>query len=537
MASIHPDIVELSNLAILTYREGRTADALSLFEHALGLAPHNINILGAYCQVLRENGRTVEALNHFLRAMVADPRNAVLANAVGVCFQESGNRAKAAEYYLRAMTIAPSSAEAHNNLGVLLLDEKNSREAIPLLQQAIALDPTYSAAYNNLAISHRDQLEYYESIAAFRRALELKPGDAGITAGLGEVLGLIYDETAESYLRRAVEIEPGNPEHHWNLAIEILKRGKYLDGWNEYEWRWKRVSSQETRRPFEQPSWSNQPGQEIRGQNILLHAEQGFGDTFQMLRYVPQVLDLGAHVILEVPQPLKSIVSLYVESTNEDSRIQDIRVIAAGEPLPSFDWHVPMMSLPHAFGSTLDTLPPPLRLTPAAERPQNETLRIGLCWAGNSIHVRDRERSLPLELLRPLFSIPHCTFVSLQVGPEAQQIAACQLPLEQPVLPDFVATANLLDTLDLVITVDTAVAHLAASQGVPTWLVLHHVADWRWLRPPGFPGAREPNPWYPEARIFRSSTLPRQPGPEGAWGPTIAAVAEHLRALSVSKQS
>jgi hypothetical protein len=359
------------------------------------------------------------------------------------------------------------------------------------------------------------------------------PGNAEIAAGLGEILSLVYHPDAEPVLRHALALEPHNAERHWNLSLELLKQGRYREGFTEYEWRWQRPERRNPMRPFSQPFWRNQPGQTLRGKTILLHAEQGFGDTLQMLRYVPLVQALGARVVLEVQAPLRQLVSAFASTLPEK-----LNVIAHGEPLPHFDVHAAMMSLPFAFATDRDTVPPPVRLTPARLTPPelrlrhaNEPVRVGLCWSGNPSHARDRERSIALETLRPLLQTPGCRWVSLQTGPAAAQIAALGLQIDQPQLTDFAATAAVIDTLDLVIAVDTAVAHLAATQGVPTWILLPFVADWRWLQPPSGTRPADPNPWYPQARVFRQRHFPSARDPQAMWNPVIAETSAALRHL------
>jgi tetratricopeptide (TPR) repeat protein len=495
-------VIELHDRGILAFHNGRPEEAEALLKNALTLEPDNIAVLTSYGQFLRNTGRLPEALDTFLRILTLDPANAHVANAVGVCFQETNQPAKAIDHYLRAMTLRPDFADPYNNIGVVLFHEKDFDAAMEHFQQALALNPAYSDAHSNLALVHRNRLDYSQAITSFRRALQLDPDNPKIAAGLGEALSLTCDPSAEHLLRKAVAAQPENPEFHWNLSLELLRRGDYLTGWQEYEWRWKHPDNQTPLRSFPQPFWRGEHDQDIRGATILLHVEQGLGDTIQMLRYVPLLLAQGARVVLELPQPLRQLITEYANTTDGA-----LTIIPAGDPLPAFDCHCSLMSLPLAFRTTLDTIPEPLRLTSpranAIRRKDQDSLRIGLCWAGNPSHALDRERSLPLEALRPLFSVPGCSFVSLQTGPAARQIESTGLPLAQPALNDFTDTAALIDTLDLVIAVDTAVAHLSASQGAPTWILLPFISDWRWLQP----GARAENPWYPCARIFRQTSF------------------------------
>lgn len=523
--------IALHDRGIVAFRNGRMQEAQQLLEQALSLEPDNPAILTSYGQVLYQTGRPREALEVFLRVLARNPANALLLNAAGVCFQETNQPAMAIDYYLRAMTLQPESAEPYNNIGVVLLEEKDLQGAMEHFHQALALNPASAAAHTNLAVVYRRRLDYPRAIATFRKALELDPNNSKITAGLGEVLSLTCDPSAETVLRQTVAGAPHNPEMHWNLAIELLRRGNYLEGWQEYEWRWKRSQDQVPPRQYPQPYWRGEPHQDIRGATMLLYPEQGLGDILQMLRYIPVLLARGTRIVLEAPGQLLRLITDYAETTGGA-----VTVIRVGDPAPSFDWHCSLMSLPLACGTTLDTIPPPLRLTAPRLAPRiasHRPLKVGLCWAGNSSHGLDLERSLPLETLRHLFSVPGCSFVSLQVGPATQQIESTGLPLAQPELRDFTDTTALLDTLDLVIAVDTAVAHLAASQGIPTWILLPFVSDWRWLQP----GDRTDNPWYPHARIFRQTSYTHpalsteNPDRRPLWEPVIASVAAALNEL------
>jgi Flp pilus assembly protein TadD len=519
--------VALHHLGLRAYLRGQTADARRLIERAVAAGPDNIQVLTSYGTMLHELGQPREALDVFLHILTLNNSLAEIWNGAGICLQETGQHAQAVDFYLRAMKLRPNFAEAHSNLGAVLVQEGDTDGAIEHLRQALALDPKLAVAHTNLGIALRGRFEYAAAVASLQEALRLTPGHPEVLSGLGEVLSLVYDDAAEGLLRQGAELRPHDPEKHWNLALELLKRGDYAAGFREHEWRWRRPKQKSLRR-FTQPLWLGEldlHGQQIAGTTILLHAEQGFGDTLQFLRYLPAILALGARVVLSVQPPLVRLVTAFAE------RLQaDVKVVGDGEPLPPFDWHTPLMSLPLAFGTTLDTVPPPVRFTqPAAPRPEAGTrpLRVGIMWAGNPKHDRDRERTIPTATLLPLFAVPDCSWVSLQIGPPIAELIALGVLIEQPPLRDFLDTANVIDTLDLVISVDSAVAHLAAAQGAPTWVLLPFVADWRWLRP-----ETQTNPWYPQARLFRQRQLPDGRAQSELWAPRIAEVAAALEAIS-----
>jgi Tfp pilus assembly protein PilF len=507
----------LHQLSLLAHGRGQDGEARALLERALEFEPENLTLLVSYGVLLHEMGSPREAVEAFLRALAQDSKQAEVWNAAGICFQETRQPATAMEFYLRALALQPAYPEALNNVGVVLTSEGDTDGAIEHFRQALALNPGYPDCYSNLGVALRNRFEYAEAIAAFREGFRLKPDRADLAGALGEALSLVYDEEAEAMLRRGVELQPGDPEKHWNLALELLKRGDYIAGWQEYEWRWKRTRDQTPMADFQRPQWRKEVGQSLAGKTILLHAEQGFGDTLQFLRYVPMVLAEGAQVVLEVQPALKRLVERYA------SRTPGVTVIGEGEMRPEFDWHTPMMSLPPAFGTTVATIPAPLRLTEAVveARGVGTALRVGIAWAGNAKHARDRERTVPWEALQPLFAVPGCEFVSLQVGGVPQGDVA----MERPVLRDFLDTAEAIDELDVVLCVDSAVAHLAASQGARTWVMLPYVADWRWMKPESL------CPWYPEARIFRQTKLPAGEAQNLLWEPVIADVARELVSL------
>jgi len=508
----------LHQLGLIAYKRGDSAAARGLLERAVAAEPENLAVLTSYGVMLHEMSQPREALEAFLRALAVDSAQAEIWNAAGICFQETAQPAKAMEFYLRALTLQPEYPEALNNMGVVLTQEGDNDAAIEHFRHALTLQPGYPDCYSNLGVALRNRFEYAEAIAAFREGFRLRPDRADLAGALGEALSLIYDDEAEAMLRRGVELQPGDPEKHWNLALELLKQGDYAAGWKEYEWRWKRTRDQTPLPVFPQPYWKNEAGQEIAGKTILLHAEQGFGDTLQFLRYVPMVRALGAHAVLEVQPELKRLVEVYARQK------EGVTVIATGEARPAFDWHIPLMSLPPAFGTTLETIPAPERLLPVAmeARRGGETLRVGIAWAGNRAHARDRERTVPWKALLPLFDVPGCEWVSLQVGGTGAE----QAWMEQPLLSDFLDTARVIDTLDVVLCVDSAVAHLAASQGARTWILLPYVADWRWMRP-----GHVVSPWYPEAQLFRQTRLPGGEAQSELWKPVIGDVGNALIAL------
>jgi hypothetical protein len=389
--------------------------------------------------------------------------------------------------------LKPDFAEGHNNLGLALAERGDFAAAEGCYEQALRLHPRYAEAHTNLGSAFKEQGRLEEALACYELALALDP-DAVST--------------------------------RWNRSLAWLQLGNYAQGWPEYEWRWRRQGTPP--RAFAQPRWDGAP---LQGRTILLHGEQGLGDMLQFVRYAPLVKERGGTVLLAAPPGLVSLLSSCpgVE-----------RVVPENEALPPFDAHLPLMSLPAVFGTTLATVPaavPYLAAEPERLARWRERLagvpgfKVGTAWQGNPRHQWDRHRSFPLAQLEPLAHVEGVTLVSLQKGPGSEQLA---LPGDRfPVLdlgPEldgggaaFVDTAAVMCCLDLMVCCDTAVAHLAGALGVPVWVALAAVVDWRWLL------GREDSPWYPTMRLFRQDRL-------GKWAPVFVRMAAALERLVAERR-
>ena len=356
-----------------------------------------------------------------------------------------------------------------------------------------------------------------DALAAYDRALAIDPGNAFALVNRGNALRYLgrADEALESF-DAAIRHAPDFAEAHWNKAVLQLSHGDFAHGLPEYEWRWRRGI--EAPRDFAQPQWQ---GEDLAGKTILLHAEQGLGDSIQMLRYLPMVAaklaDTGGKIVLELSERLQPLVT-----------DPAITLISRGTPLPAFDVHCPLMSLPLACGTRLETIPAavPYIGVPAErlEMWQDKLAaipapRVGLVWSGKPDHVNDHNRSMPLSRLAPVLSVPGVQFVSLQRETrDSDLIEAARWPnltRFDEAHSDFADAAAAICLLDLVITVDTAVAHLAGALGKPVWILISHIQDWRWLI------GRSDSPWYPSARLFRQAA-------PGDWDGVIADLAAAL---------
>jgi len=437
-------------------------------------------------------GRANEAELLFRQVLAVDPHHAESLHLLGVIAYQTGRPDMAVDLIGKAIASDPTNASSHSNLGNLLQQQERLDEAIACYRRALALKPDFSQALNNLANALKARNGPADAIASYHGAIRLRPDD---------------------------------PEVHYNLGMALLACGDMAAGWEEYEWRWKTPQMSPARPQFAQPQWR---GEAAEGRTVLIHAEQGFGDTIQFCRYAPLVAARGFRVILEVPTPLRRLLRTLPGID---------RFMVDGEARPPFDLHCPMLSLPLALRTTLATIPaavPYLHADAAlvsdwgARLAMLETRgpRIGLVWAGNprkqliAAAATDRRRSIRPELLTSFINVPERQFFSLQKdGPAPPEHFRLIDFMDE--MADFADTAALIANLDLVISVDTSVAHLAAALGKPVWLLDRFDACWRWLT------GRRDSPWYPGLRLYR------QPRP-GDWDSVLAEVTHDLREFTVA---
>ena len=447
------------------------------------------------------------------RAILRNGRDAMYFTNLGNILQTQGKLDQAVDCYQRALQLNPTSASAHSNLGQALQFLGWLEDAARSFEEALKLDPGIAVAHTNLGNVRQAQGRLEEAAACHEWALAVEPANPEAYSNLGGVLDLQgrLKESMAAY-DRALELGRDFPVALFNRSLLWLRKGDFVLGLPDYEHRW----HLNKRRDFGEPQWYGQP---LKGAKILLYPEQGLGDTVQFLRYVSMVQAVGGQVILEVQPQIRRLAE----------HLPDVaQIICVGETLPPFDWHCPLMSLPLAFSTTLNTIPArvpyltipqevdAMRVLPGEGR----GLRVGIVWAGSPGHLRDRFRSIPLELLKPLFALEGVQFYSLQLGPAAEELKEAGAPAGvielAPEIEDMADTAALIAHLDLVITVDTAVAHLAGALGKPVWVMLPLVPDWRWLLD------REDSPWYPTMRLFRQAKL-------GDWTSVVEAVRSALQ--------
>jgi len=502
--------------AISAFQSGNLAEAerlCGLVVQADPRQPDAFNLLGALAM---QRGNAQAALEHFTRAAELQPRFPEAHSNRGVALQALERWDEALACYRRALEIEPRHVDALYNRGVVLGKLERWNEALESYERVLRARPDHARAWSNRGNVLQILDRWPEALQSYERALQLRGEHAELLVNRGIALLELarYREALQSFERAAV-LDPQHREAQWCRAMTLLSLGDYAKGWKLYEWRWQRKDAPPQRHAGSAPWLGETP---IAGKTILLHADEGFGDAIHMARYAPLVEARGARVLLEVYPPLARLMTTLSPS---------IEVFAHGAVLPSFDTHCPLGSLPRALGSTLDTLPaqPYLRALPAevtawaGKLGERRRPRVGLAWSGNAAHERDRQRSLAFERLLPLLE-EDFEFHGLQkeLRPADREVIARdgRLRLWNEELRDFADTAALVANLDLVISVDTSVAHLAGALGKPTWILLAHIADQRWLL------ERTDSPWYPSARLFRQKS-------RGDWIPVIAEARAALR--------
>jgi Flp pilus assembly protein TadD len=508
-----------NNLANVLMGMGNLQEAVSMFAAAARLAPSDATVQCNLGFALTSVGRFDEAMVALNRAIEIDPNDAESHNNLGIAQKESKLIAKAISSYRRAIELKPNYAEAYNNLGNALRANQQTDEAAAAYLRAIEFKANYAEAYNNLANFDAAEGRFEQAITAYKRAIQINPKLFEAHVGLGKALidSGGFSEALEVY-DRALRLKSDDPELRLNRSLLLLMHGDFARGLPEYEWRWK-VKGLVTQRPFAQPVWD---GRDLNGKAILIHNEQGFGDTIQCLRFIPLIAARGGRIIVGCPPPLVRLLA----------QLPDIsRIVTDGDPMPDFDFHCPMMTLPLVFKTDLRSIPPPIILKPdpATAEAWRQKLavdpsprKIGLSWAGNPSHVHDQNRSMNLSQFAPLAQIRETSFYSLQFGEGAKQSPPPGLILRDftSELKDFADTAALIANLDLVLTVDTAVAHLAGSMGKPVWVLLPFKPDWRWML------RREDSPWYPTMRLIRQTAV-------GDWQNVILRVRELLQEYTI----
>jgi Flp pilus assembly protein TadD len=486
--------------------------------------PDALHLLGATAY---KDGQYDEAIELIHRAIAQNRHVPQFHNTLGVVLRAAGRNEEALGAYRQAITLDSEYARAHHNMGNIFLSQGRYEAAVEKYNRVIALDPESVETYNSVAVALHYLGEYAAAIQRCNEVLSLKPDYAQAYNTLASVLmkkGL-YAEAIASY-KHALQLKPDYAEAHCNLGMAFLLTGRFEEGWAEYTWRLKTHKAPPLRHTAT-PCWD---GTQFVGNRLLVHHEQGFGDNIQFIRYLPMVKRLGGTVICEMLRPL---VGLFTGFPGIDELVE---ASSATAPAADFDFHVPLLELPRIFGTALETIPadvPYLRADPVKAQPwrarfSRDELNVGIVWAGHPSHPEDRTRSCHLQDFMQLSNIPGVRLFGLQKGDAAAQVkdlASGTGPENLgEKLDDFAQTAAAIENLDLVISVDTAVLHLAGAMAKPVWGILAFTPDWRWMLD------RQDSPWYPTMKLFRQ----RQ---HGDWDDVFKRVSEELKMLVATKKA
>lgn len=524
-----------ANLGTVLDRMGKPDAAAACYRQALEGRPEDAQTRMKLANVYLERGRREEAIVELAAAALFEPRLAEAHFRLGNVLHQSGRLEDAERAYARATGALPAFPEAHFNRGVVCLMLNRPAEAVAAYREAVRHNPHYPEAHNNLGLTLYALGRIEASLAHYESAIAARPDYTDALCNLGVALNdLGRHQEAIGRYRQALAIEPNHPEAwtslasalistncpakaveacrkvletaphdadaRWNMGVAQLMLGNLAEGWEGYEWRFRRANQHA--RDFARELWD---GSRLDGRRILLHAEQGLGDSIQFIRYAPEARRRGGTVLVECHAPLVRLFRSVAGPSGLAPR---------GAPLAEFDCHAPLLSLPRILGTTVENIPrdvPYLHAEPELVRKWALIIRdaaggaafkIGLVWAGNPGHRNDRNRSVPPDKLALLAGVPNSVFFSLQQGDAAdarpRDGSLRLVPLPEP-LTDFAETAAVISNLDLVISADTSVAHLAGALGHPVWTLLPFAADWRWMID------REDSPWYPTMRLFRQS--------------------------------
>lgn len=502
------------NLAVLYLNDGKLDDSQKLFEKSLTLSPNAPDTLLNYAVLLSQNGdfRTAEEL--LRRALSIQPDYVVAWSNLGYVLSELERFEEAEQALRQALTINPDYPVALLNITVPLQKRGAFAESEKLLRHLLTLEPGHIDAALNLFVCLFSQRRGTDAENVLRQIISNQPDCAEAMSKLGIYLFQQDNFTeAEEWLKKAYEISGESPESAFDLSTFLLLRGHYREGFRLYESRF-RVKYNNNPQRFAQTAWD---GSGLDGKTILVHAEQGFGDILQCARYLPLIQQRGGRVILETRSELYRLFA--------QSKLADLLFIE-GDPLPEFDTYIPFMSLPHVFRTDVDSIPQNMPYLSVSSELDTEWgkhiseisgFRVGLVWAGNPLHKNDDARSISLEQLTPLGSLPGVQIISLQKGSGEAQIPHSPFPMYAlgDRIQDFADTAAILNHLDLLVCVDTSIAHLAGAMNVRTCLLLAKSPDWRWLLD------RSDSPWYPSLRLFRQQQ-------SESWKSVIDEVAQYI---------
>lgn len=525
--TLNPDLADAySNRGFALNGLNRFDEALQSCDKAISLNPDHVEAYNNRGLALLSFKRFDEALESFDHAISLRSDVAILHNNRGLALSSLERFKEALESFDRAITLQPDFAEAHTNRGKLLSISLNRfEEAIASFDRAIALRPDYAEAYCQRGYALMQKFDQYQdALNDLGRAIDLNPDYAEAYNHRGVILYRLnkISESLENF-DHALALDPDFALANWNKSFLELLTGNFETGWKLYEWRWKTDHFIKHERNFPQPLWLGE--QPISGKTLLIHPEQGLGDFIQFCRYIPMACTLGAKIIVEVPPGLISLVSTLKA---------DFTIVMSGDALPHFDLHCPIASLPLAFKTTMQSIPASVpylyadagKLKSWRQRLGKKTKpRVGLAWSG--LRTQNQyllQRAIPLQLLEPLLQFPiELHALQKDIWPDDEKLLSGlftkfrKIHLHQKELHDFSDTAALVNEMDLIISVDTAVAHLAGAMNKPAWILLPYVPDYRWLQD------GTDSPWYPSATLFRQPAY-------SDWDSVIIQIATKIKA-------
>lgn len=480
--------------------------------------PVSTEHLNAQALALLQQGQFQAGADLLSQSLAQNPRQPEVYYNFGFALQQLGLLDSAVQAYGQTIALSPSDADALMARGHVFATQKRFEDAAKDFAKAVKLVSQNADAWNNYGNALLELAREPEAIDAYDKAMTLRPGFAQALFNKGKALAAFggYTEAGEAY-KAALAINPNYEEAKWHLSWVRLVLGDFDQGWKLFESRWTISELGNQRRYAQLPQWLGQ--QAIDGKSLLLYNEQGLGDTLQFCRYVPLLQAMGAKVSIAVQAPLVSLLA---------NQWPGVTVAESFADLSDFDLATPLMSLPLALGTTLETIPadvPYIRVQASMPPISHDRRRVGIVWSGSAQHKNDKNRSMSLVALAPLFDLP-ADWICLQ--PEIREVDLAWLAshpevrLERPTLNDFVETATVIAGLDLVVTVDTSVAHLAGAMGKPLWILLPTGCDYRWLL------EREDSPWYPTARLFRQTE-------RGNWADVVAHVASALKTFFAAR--
>lgn len=541
-------------LGDLARKAGHYDEARHYLQTVLDTQPDNVQALMGMGACLYAQDRFIEASMLYFEAVRLQPNSAQANYSLGLCYLKREKWVDAETYLQTAINLQGDYWDAYANLGYVLFQQKRVEQAAALfrsiidraprhpqlylnyayalgalgdyesairIQEAALGSPDHDAeAFSNLSYYYGELDDMEQARTWAEKAIAAKPGSIDGHNNLAHALRCLgeVDQSLAMY-ERAIELDPQSPDAHWGRALLLLSLGRFKEGWEEYEWRWRMKSIA----PGEKPPGPEWQGEDIRDKTLLLYQEQGLGDMIHFVRYVPLLKERCKSIILAMPRPLKRLFE----------GIPSVSAVVSEGETPPYDLALPLMSLPRIFGTTLETIPAKV---PYLSVPEDVLLqwekkfsaappgfRVGLVWAGGAAFKGNRQRSMSLDAFAPLAQIPHVALFSLQKGPPAEQLKTPPPAMHvidwTEDIRDFADTAACISHLDLVIAVDTAVAHLAGALGKPVWTLIPMSSDFRWLLD------REDSPWYPTMRLFRQKT-------RGDWGEVIQRVAGELQRLT-----